>query len=202
VTKIPEDDIDAELISVLDEPPTKDEPPAKDEPPTKDEPPAKDELLEDKVPEPILVPQQGIEKISSNLLKIENQTTDDIGIKQLLSKFGASVDTIISNQRADRDQVEKAITLVEKKVKDAVDSGSKLSPAFLDAYARLLQTKAEINTNASKVLDSVAKLLAAGKGNDLIVNINNKETGGLDLESFLQQPKYEDEADGLPTDVK
>ena len=190
MTKIPEDDIDAELISVLDEPPTK------------DEPPAKDELLEDKVPEPILVPQQGIEKISSNLLKIENQTTDDIGIKQLLSKFGASVDTIISNQRADRDQVEKAITLVEKKVKDAVDSGSKLSPAFLDAYARLLQTKAEINTNASKVLDSVAKLLAAGKGNDLIVNINNKETGGLDLESFLQQPKYEDEADGLPTDVK
>lgn len=211
MAKTPEDDIDAELISMLDEEEDKEEDKPKSavmEKPalgikiSEDEEideEVKDEEIIQKITEvepPVLIPAQELMKPSSNLFKVEKEQELDLGIKQLLAKFGQSVETIINNQKSDREQVEQAIILVEKKVKDAVDSGSKLSPAFLDAYARLLQTKADINTNASKVLDSVAKLLAAGKGNDLIVNINNGKTGELDLEEFLQQPAYEDEIDG------
>lgn len=204
MAKTPEDDIDAELISILDddEEPTKKEPILNQEQPTQIEeilPQTEENDISEKIADvepPILVPVQEQEKPSAELFKIDKEEQIDLGVKQLLAKFGQSVETIINNQKTDRDQVEQAIVLVEKKVKDAIDSGSKLSPAFLDAYARLLQTKADINTNASKVLDSVAKLLAAGKGNDLIVNINSGKTGELDLEQFLQQPPYEDEING------
>jgi hypothetical protein len=60
----------------------------------------------------------------------------------------------------------------------------------------MLQTKAEINANSSRSLDSTAKLLSALKSNDMIMNIGGivgKST--LDLEALLSQSADDDNGD-------
>lgn len=183
-----------------------------DEPDESDEPDEPEQMLDELVDEPSVDLSEAAEVVEPTLsvpvervLPAPNQdgtiqpAQDDVGIKKLVKKFGDSVDVIISNHKLDRDQVEDAIKLIEKKIKDAVDNGARIQTGYLDIYARLLQTKADINSTAPKVLDSVAKLIAAGKGNDLIINLGVAASGKLDLEALLEQPEYEDEtsdADG------
>ena len=61
------------------------------------------------------------------------------------------------------------------------------------ALLKLLGIKSDINANSVGILDSMARLLAAAKNNNLIVNINNEMKGGLDLDALLSQPKRFDE---------
>lgn len=201
----PDDDgIDAELIAVLEEdadasletedadieasPPT---PPlaAVEEIPE----PELTEATTQEVPEPELVTPEKVEAPSADLDKPETPSEDELGVKPLLNKFGASVDEIIDNQRSDREQIDNAIQYLDGVIKKAVEEEEKMSPIYVDAWARLLQAKADVNANASKVLDSVAKLFSAGKGNELILNLGLSSSGDLDLEELLRQKQYEDE---------
>jgi len=127
---------------------------------------------------------------------IEKTEDEDLGIKQLVSKFSSTVETIIQNHKKDRSQLNDAITYFEEEVKEARKSNKRLSSSMIDGWAKLLQTKTEINANASRVLDSVTRLISAGKGNDLIINLNQKAATDIDLDTLLNQPKYEDEEDG------
>lgn len=218
-----QDDIDAELISILeediDESGESEDDELEDEPEDDIEDEPEDDIEEDESPEdyereqvsapkpitqvkdPDLVPyEQSSPKKPPQPELLSSDTDDagpedDIGIRALLSQFGSSLDNIIKNHKADRDQVEEAIRLIEKKVKDSIDSGAKINSTYLDVYARLLQTKTDINAMAPKALDSVAKLISAGKGNDLIVNLGVSSNSGIDLEKLLQQKAYEDEQD-------
>jgi hypothetical protein len=149
-------------------------------------------------PEPTLVPPDPPPAPPQSDLLAETPATDDLGVKQLLSKFGGSVDEIICNQRQDRIQVSQAIQVVAQHIAEKIQNepnNLKGIGVFLDAWARMLQTKADINANASRALDSIAKLLSAGKSNDLILNITGKnlDTNNLDLEALLNQPPTEDE---------
>jgi hypothetical protein len=90
--------------------------------------------------------------------------------------------------------LENAIGYFENEVKEATKQNKRISPAMVEAWTKLLQTKTEVNTNASRVLDSVARLISAGKGNDLIINLNQaKSANGIDLNAILAQPAYDDE---------
>jgi hypothetical protein len=199
-----EDGIDAELIAVLEEDAdasleTKDADietgpeavplAAVEEIP---EPEMVEVTSQDGVPEPELVTPEKIEQPPADLDKPE-ESPDDIGVRQLLAKFGSSVDEIISNQKADRSQIDDAILYLDGVIKKAIANDEKLSPMYVDAWARLHQAKADVNANASKVLDSVAKLLSAGKGNELVLNLGLSASGDIDLEELLKQDKYEDE---------
>lgn len=118
---------------------------------------------------------------------------DSIGIKILLTKFGTTVDSIIQNYEKDRGQIDKAIEFFETEVRDAQKAGKKLSPAFVEGWAKLLSAKAEINMSATSSLDSIAKLLSAGKGNELVISLSgNVQKGTLDLEALLKQPDPEE----------
>lgn len=199
-------EIDAELISILDEDAPQDLTEV-DEPeelselvsPIENEdtaiqisdPPLRE--VEDPIDDPDLVPVRRIEPPAANLTAAD-EDTGDIGIRQLLSKFGNTVEQIIINQETDRKQIDDAIQFLEGVIKSARDKGEKLSPVYVDAWTRLMQSKADVNANASKVLDSVAKLVSAGKGNELVIKNDSVSTGSLDLESLLEQEKYEDES--------
>lgn len=138
-------------------------------------------------PEPPKVPK-------SDLMNDIPQPKDAAEVSQLLTKFATVIDTIIANYGTDRGQIELAIQLIEPMIREAATANRKVPPAFVDSWTRLLQTKAEINTNATSALDSVAKLLAAAKNNQLVVqtNVGNK-AGGIDLVTLLQLPRTEDE---------
>ena len=147
--------------------------------------------------EPVIEPEvtEVIEDTSILPSNLGKSTEDeDFGIKKLVSKFGTTVDIIIQNQSKDRDQLEDAIGYFENEVKEARKSNQRVSPAMIEAWTKLLQTKTEVNTNASRVLDSVARLISAGKGNDLVINLNQaKSANELDLNAILAQPDYDDE---------
>jgi hypothetical protein len=120
---------------------------------------------------------------------IQTQTQDQLGAKILLAKFGTTISKIISNHDKDRDQAENAITFFESKVRNAADTKG-MTP-YVEGWIHSLKLKAEINLNATHALDSITKLLAASKGNEIIVNVENAKPGDLNLEELLAQKEPE-----------
>lgn len=144
-------------------------------------------------PEPVLIPKPVPDMLATNLTTPSEGPQDELNIKAILLKFSSSLDSILENIPKDRNQIEGTIQLVETQIKAAMATPDKRIPSVLvEALVRLLQTKAEVNTNATMVLDSITKLLSAGKKNELMVSIGAK-TGELDLVKLLTQPKREDE---------
>ena len=83
----------------------------------------------------------------------------------------------------------------EQQVKEARAAGQKLPQAFIDGWVKLLAVKSEINTNATGVLDSVAKLIASAKNNNIIINMggDKNQNTTINLEALLSQERKEDE---------
>ena len=120
----------------------------------------------------------------------EGQENLTLPFIELLRTFPNAAKTIIANHAKDREQVENAIKQIEDQMQDA----GKISAAMYETWAKLLSIKAEINANANGVLDSSAKLLAAAKNNNIIINVGGeKSIGGLDLTALLAQPAQGDE---------
>lgn len=113
-------------------------------------------------------------------------------LRQLIRTFPKAAQRIIDNHASDRTQVDKAIDYYETQIREARETNSKLPPAFIEGYVKLLGIKADINANANGVLDSTAKLLAAAKNHNIIVNVG--DTGEhIDLAAMLSQPRRPDE---------
>ena len=123
--------------------------------------------------------------------KPEDETSKKIN--ELIKLFSSTVEIIVNNYSTDREQVESAISYFEEQVKVARAAKEKLPPSIIEGWVKLLTVKAEINSNSVGVLDSMAKLLAAAKNNNLIINIGEGKSGGLDLEKLLSQEPKDDE---------
>jgi hypothetical protein len=147
------------------------------------------------VPEPVLEPPKAPSVpvvIPSKLMEPPKNPVDFVGINQILDMFRTSLNEIITNQRADRNQLDENITFIGDYIRSAVQSGQRISPIFVDAYTRLLATKTDVNSNASRALDSVSRFLAAIKRNELIVKPGDEGTSD-DIIKMLEQPAEEDE---------
>lgn len=161
------------------------------EPPKRDLPP---------IVEPELVPANENIKLPPNVemspllpKKIDPAELDVVSlqVQELLVAYNDHFKTTVKNYDKDRTQAEQLISLIETVVRSSIMQ--KGASPYVDALVRLLAIKAEINTNATSALDSIAKLLAAAKSNDIIVNLGGVQKGQLDLEALLSQPKREDE---------
>ena len=126
---------------------------------------------------------------------IEKQDEDTIGMTLLLKKFGITAEEIINNYAKDRAQIDEGITLLSEEIKKLKSEDNKIPAALLEAWTKLLAAKAEINMSATSSLDSIAKLLAAGKGNELIISMKSDaaNAGELNLEALLSQAPRDDE---------
>jgi len=153
------------------------------------------EFPETPVPDPILEPPKAPSApviIPSQLMEQPKNPVDLVGINQILDMFRTSLNEIITNQRADRNQLDENITFIGDYIRLAIQSGQRISPIFVDAYTRLLATKTDVNSNASRALDSVSRFLAAIKKNELIVKPGEEGTSE-DIIAMLSQPAEEDE---------
>jgi hypothetical protein len=147
-----------------------------------------------RVPDPVLEPPKLPESVitPSRLMEPPKSAVDLVGVNQILEMFRTSLSEIITNQRADRDQLDENITFIGDYVRRAIEKKEKISPIFVDAYTRLLATKTDVNSNASRALDSVSRFLAAIKKNELIVKPGEEGTSE-DIIKMLNQPAEEDE---------
>jgi PHP family Zn ribbon phosphoesterase len=175
-----------EILSSVTEPEQPDEP----MPPSPATPP------EPQIKEPALIQAEPLEPNlpPSDLIKAQDNKNINDNFKRLIELFGTSVNEIINNQHTDREQVDSAIQIVQAQINTMIQSGNtKGIGVYLDAWARLLQTKAEVNANAPRSMDSIAKLLSAAKSNDLIINLGGGAAKGtLNLEELLSQPMKDD----------
>jgi hypothetical protein len=146
------------------------------------------------VVEPVVTPNKKKAKPKSDLLE-EKPEEDKLGLKKLIMDFGKTADVIVHNYDVDRGQVNNALIYFEQQVKEARAAGQKLPQAFIDGWVKLLAVKSEINTNATGVLDSVAKLIASAKNNNIIINMggDKNQNTTINLEELLSQDRKEDE---------
>lgn len=111
------------------------------------------------------------------------------GIKGLLDIYVSQVSVLINNQVKDREQIDQAFNFLDGAIRTAAESGLKISPVYVESWAKLAIAKAEVNQSSTAVLDSIAKLLAAGKKNELVVNTGSQTAGtsSIDLADLLSQ---------------
>lgn len=113
---------------------------------------------------------------------------------QLAVKVGGVADKVLADCETDRFQLEGAIRFLG----EVVQSGG-ASSAYVESWVSAMRTKADINIQRTKLVDSVAKLLGASKNNDIMLGVD-EEQESYDLEAILRQPAKFDELDDVDED--
>ena len=104
----------------------------------------------------------------------------------LAKKFSGVTDLVIKDAQTDRKKLDELIDHASK----IVMAQDRPQAAMIEAWVNSLSKKAETNIALTKLLDSIAKLLAASKNNDIFVQVNNVG-GDMDLKKLLDQPDEE-----------
>jgi hypothetical protein len=112
-----------------------------------------------------------------------------IDATQLLKQYLSVYEKFLNNYDSDRAQIEKTI----KHLEDIVFNFPGAPRVNLEMLVAAQRTKAETNGNIVKALDSIAKILAAAKGTQVLINNNNSSGTQMDLAKILSQPLYPDE---------
>lgn len=156
------------------------------QPPIIEEPiePAKPKTIPLPTPEllaPSGPPETIIAEVKPDVMQIDAAKL----VKQYLTVY----EKFLNNYDADRGQIEKTILHLE----DIVFNVGGAQRVHIEMLVAALRTKSETNGNIVKALDSVAKILAAAKGTQVLINNNNSGSAQQDLAKILEKPPYPDE---------
>jgi len=103
-------------------------------------------------------------------------------LDKLCKEFSEMRGQIWSKVNEDREKIDHFINLFTQRIEDATNTKS----VYVESITSLLQTKANTSMNASKMLDSVAKMVSAAK------NMPTSDSG-LELDDILNDDGYDDE---------
>lgn len=139
------------------------------------------------VEEPLLLPP--IQPPADATLVEVKPDAMQIDAAKLVKQYLTVYEKFLNNYDADRGQIEKTI----KHLEDIVFNVGGAQRVHIEMLVAALRTKAETNGNIVKALDSVAKILAAAKGTQVLINNNNSSSAQQDLAKILEKPLYPDE---------
>lgn len=108
--------------------------------------------------------------------------------QQALDLFGVVGNDVLKGIQSDRDQTQEVIDFLFNNIK----GGGKISPVWVESLVNALRNKSDINQTAVRVMDSMIKFIAAGKGNEALANMN-VNIDVAELTRMLQKEKYDDE---------
>jgi len=99
-------------------------------------------------------------------------------------------DEVLEAYRADRQEAQDVINLLRNKIDDTPGDPPRM---YIDGLVKIVEVKASISTNAIKMIEANAKVLAStkskiGQQNNTLINGAN-----LDLEGVLNQPIQDDD---------
>ena len=119
-----------------------------------------------------------------------SQNGGAIELAQLLKTFMPIAKDIFDNYKSDRDQIEKTVKFLE----DMVFNVPAAQRVHVEMLVASLKTKSDTSIGAVKLLDSLAKILAASKGTNILIQ-NNNNTGSVqdELDDILNTEAYPDE---------
>ena len=198
---MPEDveqiDIDKELVDLLETISTEDKEdprkPPEPEPESEPEPEPAESEGQKIPPDPPLKENKEIElpkTVSPEIVDApEDMPEDDLSIplKELTRKFGERIDVVFENSILDRVDIQEVIDYC----KGVVDESGRVPSVVIESWVKAATAKADININSTKLLDSIAKFLAAAKNNNIFVVCG--EAAPDDFEALLNQDARFDE---------
>lgn len=138
-------------------------------------------------PDPIPDPKALVPAASVTVAPVDDPAGQQ-RISEFVKKFGEVSNEILNNYKSDRDQINDTIEYLENIVFNAAGKG-----VHIEMLVAALRTKAETNASAVKLLDSLAKFLAATKNTSVFVQNNNNTSIQEDLAKILAKAPYLDE---------
>jgi len=151
---------------------------------TKIQPPLVQEEEQAQTPPPAPPPAPPVVAVPAEVMSQEQ-----IDAMKLMRQYISVYDKFLKNYDTDREQIEKTISHLE----DIVFNVGGAQRVHIEMLVAALRTKAETNGNIVKALDSVAKILAATKGTQVLIQNNNNNNAQKDLAEILKAPLYPDE---------
>jgi hypothetical protein len=113
---------------------------------------------------------------------------DNPDVREFIGEFKTVSRDIISNYKNDRGQIEEVVQHLMKLVIHNQDQ--KLSRTAVENLVKALEVKSNTNANVIKILDSISKVIAAGKGLGVFAGI--EEGDDMTFEAMEELLEAED----------
>jgi hypothetical protein len=137
-------------------------------------------------------PEPTMMLVQAEETKKEEEALPDIFNKQftkVFKRYNTIFDDIIQNYQHDRVQAQEVIDAFMA----VIATGGKVPRIYLEKVADAVRAKNEIAQTALRALESIPKLMAASKGNE-VFNQVNMSFDASQLAELLKTDKYEDES--------
>jgi hypothetical protein len=104
-----------------------------------------------------------------------------------LDKMDEVSEEVLQACQADRQEAQDVINMLRKQCEDAHSNQRIPARMYVDGLVKAVEVKANINGNAVKVMEGVAKMIAATKASTNIQN-NNMNVSNAELDEILSKP--------------
>ena len=123
------------------------------------------------------------------ILKAEPQGPP-VDVVKYHEKLDIVTEEVLTACKQDRAEIQEVVNLMFDEIREDRDAGRIPSRGYTDNLTKLLETKANVNMMAVKIMEVNAKMLAATKAGSLTVNNNNLNiaTGDDYLKDILANP--------------
>lgn len=111
-----------------------------------------------------------------------------------LDKMEEVADEVLQACRSDRQEAQDVINMLRAQCDAAHNKSNSPARMYVDGLVKAVEVKANINGNAVKVMEGVAKMIAATKAGTNIHN-NTVQVTGAELDEILSRPGPDSDID-------
>lgn len=131
-------------------------------------------------------------RIIAEPIDINDQPVVDIA--RYLDKMEGVADEVLQACRSDRREAQEVINMLRGQCEQAHSRNQPPARMYVDGLVKSVEVKANINTNAVKVMEGVAKMIAATRAGLNIQN-NNVNVSSAELDEILSTTEISGELD-------
>lgn len=117
-----------------------------------------------------------------------------VDIARYLDKMEGVADEVLQACRSDRQEAQEVINMLRNQCDVAHGRNQPPARMYVDGLVKSVEVKANINTNAVKVMEGVAKMIAATRAGLNIQN-NNVSVSSAELDEILSATEMDSELD-------
>lgn len=147
------------------------------------------------IPTEALRPVEDIRTINSdNRIDLTNNEPVVVDIARYLDKMEGVADEVLQACRSDRQEAQEVINMLRGQCEQAHSRNQPPARMYVDGLVKSVEVKANINTNAVKVMEGVAKMIAATR-TGLNIQNNNVSVSTAELDEILSATEMDSELD-------
>lgn len=142
-----------------------------------------------------LRPIEDNRRYDSEHLKTESVDQEPVvDIARYLDKMEGVADEVLQACRSDRQEAQEVINMLRLQCDQAHSKNQPPARMYVDGLVKSVEVKANINTNAVKVMEGVAKMIAATRAG-LNINNNNVSFSSAELDEILSTTEVSGDLD-------